>query len=247
MFCTVNLYPYAYTANPILQLGTEYVKICLMEYRELLRNTELFRGMSDDALDRITSGGKLKRFVQGEILFTEGSQGKEFFLLIEGDVRIFKTSSEGQEISLKIIRPGEIFAEVILFENTSYPVSAMALNPGSVFGIERSSFTGLLDEKNFRNEFIVILMRKQRYLAERIMYLTSYDVEERFFQFLLERYGRQETYKVDMAKKDIASAIGTIPETFSRLILRLRNLGVLQWEGNTLKVKKDYLENFMNE
>lgn len=218
-----------------------------MEYRESLRKTELFRGMSDDALDRITFGGKLKRFEQGEILFTEGSQGKEFFLLVEGDVRIFKTSPEGQEISLRIIRPGEIFAEVILFENASYPVSAMALNTGSAFGIDRSSFTGLLDDKNFRNEFIVMLMRKQRYLAERIMYLTSYDVEERFFQFLMERYGKQELYKIDMAKKDIASAIGTIPETFSRLILRLRNLGVLQWEENTLKVKKDYLENFINE
>jgi CRP/FNR family transcriptional regulator, dissimilatory nitrate respiration regulator len=218
-----------------------------MEYRELLRNTELFKGMSDHALDRITSRGKLKRFVQGEILFMEGSQGKEFFLLIEGDIRIFKTSPEGQEISLRIIRPGEIFAEVILFENTSYPVSAMALNPGSAFGIERSSFAELLDDKRFRNEFIVILMRKQRYLAERIMYLTSYDVEERFFHFLMERYGRQEIYTMDMAKKDIASAIGTIPETFSRLILRLRNLGVLQWEGNTLRVKKDYLENFINE
>jgi CRP/FNR family transcriptional regulator len=218
-----------------------------MELRDLLRKADLFRGMSDDALDRIISAGRLKRFVQGEILFVEGSQGREFFLLIEGDVRIFKTSPEGQEISLRIIRPGEIFAEVILFENTRYPVSAMALNPGSAFGIERSSFTGLLDDKRFRDEFIVILMRKQRYLAERIMYLTSYDVEERFFQFLMERYGKREIYTVDMAKKDIASAIGTIPETFSRLILRLRNLGVLQWDGNILKVRKDYLENFIEE
>ncbi len=218
-----------------------------MELRDLLRKTDLFRGMSEDALARLLSKGRTRRFEQGDILFIEGLKGSEFFLVIEGDVRLYKTSPDGQEVSLRIIRPGEIFAEVVLFENTTYPVSSVALSPGSVFCIERSSFTGLLDEREFRNEFIALLMKKQRYLAERILYLTSYDVEERFFHFLMERYGKRDIYTVDMAKKDIASTIGTIPETLSRLILRLRNLGVLQWEGNTLKVKRDYLENFITE
>lgn len=218
-----------------------------MEVRDLFRQTDLFRGMSDEALSRIVSRGRPKRFGQGEILFAEGSRGSEFFLLMEGDVRLFKTSLDGQEVSLRIMRPGEVFAEVVLFENTAYPASAAALTPGRVFGIERSSFAGLLDEAGFRNEFIALLMKKQRYLAERILYLTSYDVEERFFHFLLERYGPSGLYTVDMAKKDIASAIGTIPETLSRLILRLRKLGVVQWEGRTLKVNKDYLEGFREE
>jgi len=218
-----------------------------MELRDLLRKTDLFRGMSEDALTRLLSKGRTRRFEQGDILFTEGLKGSEFFLVIEGDVRLYKTSPDGQEVSLRIIRPGEIFAEVVLFENTTYPVSSVAISPGSVFCIDRSSFTGLLDEREFRNEFIALLMKKQRYLAERILYLTSYDVEERFFHFLMERYGKRDIYTVDMAKKDIASTIGTIPETLSRLILRLRNLGVLQWEGNTLKVKRDYLENFITE
>jgi CRP/FNR family transcriptional regulator, dissimilatory nitrate respiration regulator len=219
----------------------------IMDLHNLLQRTDLFKGMSNNALDRVISSGKLRSFEQGDILFVEGSQGSEFYLLLEGDVRIYKTSPDGQEISLRIIRSGEIFAEVILFENASYPVSAMSLGKGSAYGIERSSFADLLDDKKFRNEFIAILMKKQRYLAERILYLTSYDVEERFFQFLIERYGKRDVYIMDMAKKDIASAIGTIPETFSRLILRLRNLGVLQWDGNTLKVKKDYWGNFLTD
>ncbi|HPS92930.1 MAG TPA: Crp/Fnr family transcriptional regulator [Deltaproteobacteria bacterium] len=218
-----------------------------MEVCDLFRQTDLFKGMSDEALSRIVSRGRPKRFAQGEILFVEGSRGSEFFLLMEGDVRLFKTSPDGQEVSLRIIRPGEVFAEVVLFENTAYPASAAALTSGRVFGIERSSFAGLLDDAGFRNEFIALLMKKQRYLAERILYLTSYDVEERFFQFLLERYGPSGVYTVDMAKKDIASAIGTIPETLSRLILRLRKLGVVQWEGSTLKVKQSYLEGFGEE
>ncbi|HVN72519.1 MAG TPA: Crp/Fnr family transcriptional regulator [Desulfomonilia bacterium] len=214
-----------------------------MELVDLFKQTDLFRGMSEEALVRLASKGKQRRFFQGDTLFVEGTKGHEFFLLVEGDVRLYKTSPDGQEIALRIIRKGEIFAEVILFTDTTYPASAAALSAGSVFAIERASFSELLEDKGFRNEFILLLMKKQRYLAERILYLTTYDVEERFFRFIIEHYGTGGVYRVDMAKKDIASAIGTIPETFSRLINRLKGLGVLTWEGNTLRVKKDFLDN----
>ena len=218
-----------------------------MELRVLFRQTELFRGMSEDALARLAAKGKQRRFEQGDTLFVEGTKGSDFFLLMEGDVRLYKTSPEGQEIVLRIIRPGEIFAEVVIFEDTTYPATAAALSAGSVFAIGRASFAELLEDNRFRNEFITTLMKKQRYLTERILYLTTYAVEERFFRFLLEHYGTSGVYRVDMAKKDIASAIGTIPETLSRLINRLKGLGVLLWEGNTLSVDKDFLENFMEE
>ena len=162
-------------------------------------------------------------------------------------MRLYKTSPEGQEVALRIVRPGEVFAEVVLFENPVYPVSASALSRVRVFAMDRTSFADLLDERDFRNEFIAMLMKKQRYLAGRILYLTSFDVEERFFRFLIEHYGTSGTYSVDMAKKDMASAIGTIPETLSRLINRLKGLGVISWEGSSLIVKKDYLENFMED
>lgn len=212
----------------------------------MLRQADLFKGMGDASLARLAAGGRQKSFGPGGTLFVEGTRGEEFYLLLEGEVRLSKASAEGQEVVLRIIRPGEVFAEVVLFENPVYPVNAVALGHVRVFAMERSAFAGLLDEKDFRNEFIAMLMRKQRYLAARILYLTSLDVEERFFRFLIERYGPGGTYQVDMAKKDMASAIGTIPETFSRLINRLRGLGVISWDGAALIVRRDYLENFMD-
>jgi CRP/FNR family transcriptional regulator len=79
-------------------------------------------------------------------------------------------------------------------------------------------------------------MKKQRYLAGRILYLTAYDVEERFFRFLAEHYGREYSYDIAISKKDLASAIGTIPETLSRLIQRLTSRKVIRWEGSRLEL-----------
>jgi CRP/FNR family transcriptional regulator len=79
-------------------------------------------------------------------------------------------------------------------------------------------------------------MTRMRYLATRILTLTAYDAESRFFRFLEEHQGRKESYTLSLSKKDIAAAIGATPETLSRLILRLRNEGTIDWKGRTLRL-----------
>jgi len=217
-----------------------------MDIIRLFENSDLFTGMADE-LKTLRAVGSVKNMSHGELLFTEGEPGKYFYLLMDGGVRLFKTSPGGQEVDIRLIKPGDIFAEVILFERDTYPVSAIAVMPSTVFAVNRTAFNDLLSKEPFRKKFIINLMQKQRYLAERIMYLMSYDVEERFFRFLLEHYGCFEEILIDIPKKDIASAIGTIPETFSRLIARLKNLGAIEWEGNCLKVNPEWWDIYKDE
>ena len=80
--------------------------------------------------------------------------------------------------------------------------------------------------------------------ADRILYLTGHDVEERFFFFLQEQFGRRQEYRIPLSKKDIAAAIGTIPETLSRLLLRLRGEKKIRWEGDNLRLAEGFWERF---
>ena len=68
-------------------------------------------------------------------------------------------------------------------------------------------------------------------------------MEDRFFRFLISTYGKKDEYDILIPKKDIASAIGTIPETFSRLILRLTKMGIIAWKKNRLIMKDGFWEN----
>jgi CRP/FNR family transcriptional regulator len=208
----------------------------------MLGKTDLFRDMEPATLERLKAHGVEQRLSAGEVLFLEGAQGTAFYLIEQGTIRLSKSSMEGQEVTVRLVEPGEIFAEVILFENPTYPVNAVAVTASTVLAIPRAIFLAMLDDREFRNRFITNIMRKQRYLAERIRYLTTFDVEQRFFRFLLERYGRQSAYTIELPKKDISAAIGTIPETFSRLIQRLKLQGVLEWEGANLKVAPEVWE-----
>ena len=118
------------------------------------------------------------------ILFREGEPGEAMYLLVRGRISLTKLSLEGHETVIKVIKPGEVFAEVILFEQKQYPVTALALTDILVFKLLRRDLLGLLRQDDFRNDFIAMLLRKQRYLADRIQQLTSQDVEQRLRAFL---------------------------------------------------------------
>ena len=177
-----------------------------------------------------------KNIPKKQIIFLEGHSGHSAFLVLKGSIQIYKGTPDGREIVIKVLGPGEMFAEVVLFEENTYPVNASALSEAELLIIPRIQFGCLLEDESFRKDFIAMLMKKQRYLTERILALTAEDVESRLFRFLSEHYGRMERYKLSLSKKDIASAIAANPETLSRLIQRLTKEKKIEWKGRELKV-----------
>ena len=159
------------------------------------------------------------------------------YLLTSGAIQLTKSDALGEKsVVVKTIAPGEIFAEVILFESDRYPVSATAISKAHVFAFEKRRFLDLLDSKDFRDEFILILLRKQRYLTERLHSMLTMDVEQKLRFFLQEHYGKKEKIVPGISKKDFAAAIDTTPETLSRLLLKLKQEKLLAWEEGMITV-----------
>jgi CRP/FNR family transcriptional regulator len=217
-----------------LDLGQGFPEYFSVDPYAILSGAEFFRGISERSLRSLAAACIPKRLARRALLFREGQEGDSLYILAEGSVQLFKSAEDGREVVLRTLKPGEIFGEVALFETRRYPASAVALAASVLLRLTRLQVDCLLAEPEFRADFIAMLMRKQRYLAERILYLSTREVEDRFFDFLAEQYGRREAYDIPLAKKDVAAAIGTIPETFSRLLLRLKEQGIGSWEGSRL-------------
>jgi CRP-like cAMP-binding protein len=207
-----------------------------MNIKAYLDNTEFFAGISEKGRELLADICIPKNLNKKEMLFHEGDKGHAFYLVGGGAIGLYKGMEDGRDVVIKMVGRGEIFAEVVLFEKNSYPVTAVALQPSLVFILPRVRFISLLADEQFRNDFMKMLMSKQRYLADRIKYLTMHDVEERFFLFLKEHYGAARAVKLSYSKKDIAAAIGTTPETYSRLVARLVGEGKIVVEGKTVKL-----------
>lgn len=207
-----------------------------MHERELLRHIGLFENLSEDNIAEIVEICLTKKLRKKEILFFEEDKGYSLYILTSGSIQLFKSAPDGREVVIKVLKPGEMFAEVILFEQSTYPVSAIALHDSEVLAIPKHQFLCLLERENFRNEFIGSLLHKMRYLADQIRALTSYDVEDKFWIFIEDHFGRKTEILPKLTKKAIAAAIDTTPETLSRLLLRLKDDGKLVWEGKILNI-----------
>ena len=209
-----------------------------MNVEEILKRTSLFKQLSEENISALADICLSKSVAKKEVLFFEGDQGYSLFLLVSGNIQLYKTTPDGRDVVIKVIKPGELFAEVVLFEKDNYPVSAVALKSSLVYMLPKHQFNCLLASEKFRNEFIGILMQKMRYLADQIQYLTTYDVEDRLLLFLEEQYGKKEVIKCALSKKAVAAAIGATPETLSRLLFRMKRDDKLIWEGSTITVKQ---------
>jgi CRP-like cAMP-binding protein len=218
-----------------------------MDIQSLLEQSDFFRSISPSARRSIGAICIPKVLRKREMLFMEGDKGHSMYLMAQGAVQLFKTSVDGKEVVIKLVRAGEIFGEVVLFERDRYPVSACALTPAQVYLLPKRQLDGLLEEQDFRRDFIAMLLAKQRYLADQIFRLSALDVEHRFFHFLRDQYGKHEEFLIDVTKREVAAAIDALPETLSRLLLKLKDEGTVQWDGERLKVRKGFWGEFERE
>lgn len=201
---------------------------------------KLFDGLSQAGKEALVSLCQLKPLKKKAYLFHEGDRGSAIYFLVQGNIQLHKTSQDGREVVIKVVQPGEVFAEVILFEQSNYPVTAMAIAESLVLSLAKQGFAELLNRAEFREDFLANLMRKLRYLSDRIQYLSSCDIEERFRAFLREHYGEQQRITCQLSKKDIAAAVAATPESLSRLIFRLRKDGRLKWDGDTIELSDEF-------
>lgn len=207
-----------------------------------LAKADYFRQLPPDYLTRLASICWLKKLKKRELLFSEGQEGFGFFLLLKGAIKVFRTSEAGKEVVIRLIKPGEVFGEVILFEEKIYPANARAIQDSTVLIIPKKQIYELLEKKPFRHAFIGMLFKKLHYLNQRLFMLTLQNVPERFFSFLITQYGKRDQYVINISKKEIAETLGIKPETFSRLLAELQRQEKIAWHKKQLMVYWERIE-----
>jgi len=114
---------------------------------DLLRNTDLFKGLSKEELGKITGISAKETHAVNQTIFAEGDKGDKFYLILNGEVRISKMIAGVGEEALKVLKKGEYFGEMSLIDDQ--PRSAHAISNSATAGlmvIDRTDFMKLLSE-----------------------------------------------------------------------------------------------------
>jgi CRP/FNR family transcriptional regulator, dissimilatory nitrate respiration regulator len=206
--------------------------------QEQVARCPLFQDLPRQQQEDLARIVEVRRCPRRQMIFSEGSEGNGFYVLISGRVKIFKLSPEGKEQILHILGPGETFGEVPVFAGEHFPANAEALEESRVFFFPRPAFIDLIRRNPFLAlNMLAVLSRRLRKFAALIEDLSLKEVPGRlaaYFLFLGERKkgGKKvDELELDISKNQLAGLLGTIPETLSRILARMSRDGFIQTSG----------------
>ena len=200
----------------------------------------LFSGLSEEQLQDLALIVVEQAFRRGQTIFLEGDEGSGFYVVNTGKVKIFKLSPDGKEQILHIFGPGEPFAEVPVFAGQRFPANAEALEESRLFFFPRAGFLDLIRRHpSLALNMLAVLSRRLRQLAGLVEDLSLKEVPARLAAYILYQSDRQQggpEFDLDIAKGQLASLLGTIPETLSRILARMVKEGFIESTGPRIKI-----------
>jgi len=205
---------------------------------DVISTIPLFNGLPDDQLEAIKKIAIEKQINKGEIVVSEGDEGKGFFVIVAGRVKVFKVSAEGKEQILHIFGPGQPFGEVPVFAGQRFPANAQAIDSARVLFFPRVAIVDLITANpSLALNMLAEMSKKLRLFAVQIENLSLKEMPARLASYLIhlaDEQGEEESVTLKISKGQLASILGTIPETLSRIFAKLSGNNLIRVEGKEI-------------
>ena len=196
---------------------------------EFIKSIPYFSGLSQAELDSIRKYIFEKKADRGEILLFEGEPAETLYFVVAGVVKVFKTSVDGKEQILQIIRPGESFNDVPVFSGGVNLASAQAMGAVVLNIIKKKDLEVVLrDFPQLALNIIKILSQRVQHLVSLVEDLSFRHVTSRVAKILLEYAGNGNGGKPRLTQQEMAAMIGTAREMVGRSLKTLEEEGKIR-------------------
>lgn len=206
----------------------------------VLSSSVLFSGLPETDLDALLAIAVEKTVAPGELIFSEGDPGDGFYVTLEGMIKIYKLSTEGKEQILHMFGPGEPFGEVPVFSGQAFPANAESIKKSRVLFFPRRAFRDLIAQNpSVAMNMLAVLSRRLRNFTVQVENLSLKEVPARLAGYFLlqsEEHGHADEITLNITKGHLASFLGTIPETLSRMLRKMSEQGLIAVEGRKIKI-----------
>ena len=208
---------------------------------QIIAHAPLFDGLDDDQLRQISRIAQDKFCERGTSIFWEGDPGTGFYIVASGKVKVFKLSAEGKEQILHIYGTGQPIGEVPVFTGKHFPANAQAVEKSHLLFFPRHAFIDLLcANPSLALNMLAILSMRLRQFTVQIENLSLKEVPGRLASYLIYLAEEQQTsdkVRLPLSKGQLASLLGTIPETLSRIFNKMTAQGLIMVQGAEIELK----------
>jgi CRP/FNR family transcriptional regulator, dissimilatory nitrate respiration regulator len=205
---------------------------------DIISQAALFNGLSKEQLTQIRQIAIDKFYDKGETIFLESDDCNGFYIVVAGKVKIYKVSLEGKEQILHIYGPGNPFGEVPVFSGRKFPANAETLLRSHLLFIPRQAFVDLISEHpSLALNMLAILSMRLRQFTVQVENLSLKEVPARLAAYLIYLANEQATgdfVSLTISKGQLASLLGTIPETLSRILTKMSKQDLIQVQGRNI-------------
>jgi CRP-like cAMP-binding protein len=188
----------------------------------------IFRDFADDEIAGITATVTDRTYAKHDFVVREGDSGNTFFILVRGSVSVCRVMQDGREMILAILKEGDFFGEMAMFDSSLRSASIKTLTDCEVGAIRYADFLVLLDDNpRLGRSLAVALSERLRAANALIAATTSQDIRARLASLLLN-LGTQFGERVDsgtrislrLTNQEMANMIATTRETVNRALNR---------------------------
>lgn len=204
---------------------------------ELIRSVELFADLDDVELRRLLDAADRRELVRGDVIFSEGAEAAELFVVERGRVAISNRSFDGRESMVALMERGDLFGEMSLFDGLGRSAEARALEPSTVVSVPYRVLIELWDDRPERLwKVISMLTRRLRTMDEALADAFFLDVTGRTAKHLLELAGEHDHFEIPVTQEELAGLVGASRERVNKALASFVKLGWIHHEEGNYRI-----------
>jgi CRP/FNR family transcriptional regulator len=205
-----------------------------------LESVPLFAGLSDEQLAELRDISQKLSFQRDETIFDQEEPARGFYVVVSGQVKVFKLSAEGKEQILHLFGPGEPIGEVPMFSGGSFPAYAQAMERSDLVFFPRDRLLSLFKaDPSLAMNMLAVLSRRLREFTGLIESLSLKDLSHRLAAYIVHLQDTQqaaEQVHLDVSKGTLAKILGTSQETLSRVFRRMSDAGIIAMDRRRIDI-----------
>ncbi len=211
---------------------------------DVLRRAPLFSGLDDEAAGALDASMSPLTLRRGEVLFNEGDDGNQLYVVTEGKIKLGRTSPDGRENLLAILGPSQMFGELSFFDPGPRSATATAVTDVDVRSLGHEALSPVLREHpDVAMALLNQLAGRLRRTNEVVGDLVFSDVPGRVAKALLDlasRFGRKADDGVhvnhDLTQEELAQLVGASRETVNKALADFASRGWLRLEPRSVVI-----------
>ncbi len=194
--------------------------------RELIRGTELFAELDEEALDRIVEAVVERELRRGDVIFVEGAESEHLYVVEDGRIAMASRSDDGRESVFALRARGDLFGERPRLDGLGRSAEARALEPSQVMEIPYGPVREVFEKQpELLWGVVALLSARLRSMDAALADSVFLDVTGRTAKRLLELGGDQDEFTLPVTQEELAGMVGASRERVNKAIASFVRLG----------------------